>query len=301
MIFLEENQGVSCKTAVTIGMFDGMHMGHRKLINSIKSKENLKSLIFSFERSDEENLIFTNKEKRIILESLGCDYAVLQPYSGEFLSTSKEDFLDILKNKYNAGYICCGEDFRFGKNALGCADDIREFCEKNNIEFDVMSEYLYEGKRVSSSRIRECIKNGEMQKAAQMLGGLYFIDGVVEKGNMLGRTMDFPTVNLSSVKILPSFGVYASFTLVDGKIYKSISNVGVKPTIADNNKINVETNIFDFHKDVYGKEIRVYLAKKIRGEKKFCSLESLKNQMEEDKIKSLEFLSDKDIYKQIVL
>lgn len=294
MIFLMQNEKVEQPTAVTVGMFDGLHLGHRKLISHLKeSAGDLKTMIFTFRVRDEANSIYTNTEKELLLSKTGVDYAYLQECTDKFFATGRDLFIEQLKKQYHVKILAAGEDFRFGKGAAGSAAYLAQNADKFGISVDIVQPVLWGEEKISSTRIRSLIAAGSVREAAKMLGDNYFICGKVEEGKRIGSIINFPTVNIKTPKLKPSNGVYATMTEVGGKTYGSVTNVGVRPTVSSSQIVNIETNIFDFNNKIYNKDITVYFMDKIRDEKKFGGLDELKNQIAQDKLKALELLTNK--------
>ncbi len=274
-------------TAVALGIFDGIHLGHQKVINKMLEfcDNGLESAIFTF---NSDTLIkkhdipfrplYTNSYKLKKLSDMKIKYCYCPDFS-EIADMTAEDFAKyILSEKMKAKQVVCGKNFRFGKNAVG---DFNKLCELGKIYgFNVtaVEPVLYDGERVSSSSIRRCLENGDIEKANILLGGEYEIHGKVVYGRQLGRTIDFPTINqtFSENQLVPCYAVYASETLIDGKKYNSITNIGVKPTVDENIKPLAETHIIDFSDNLYDKEITVNISKMIRKERKFSSVDELK-------------------------
>lgn len=282
-------------TVVTLGKFDGIHKGHRKLIHKaleISHKTGMKSAVFTFKVTEknkfpymESEKITTPGERKAVLEELGVDILVEYPFDTEVADTEPVDFLtDVLKNKMKAAYIVVGEDWTFGKGGRGNAQTLRSNCDKLGFEPVILKKETYDGRKIGSSWVREEIAAGHMETVNILLDYPYSITGVVVHGNRIGRTIGFPTANIlpGDDKILPPFGVYASKTLIDGKEYYGISNIGVKPTISDNNAVNVETNLIGYDGDLYGRSIKVELIHFRRPEMKFESVDALKNQLVRD-------------------
>ncbi len=293
MIFLRQNDKVEAPAAITVGMFDGLHLGHKKLIAHLKESAGiLKTMIFTFYVGDEANSLYTNAEKELLLLKTGVDYAFLQECSKDFFSTGREQFIELLKKQYYMQKLVAGEDFRFGKDALGDASYLMRNSNKFDFTVDIVPPVMFGEEKISSTRIRSLISSGNVKEASEMLGGYYFICGKVEEGRRIGTTINFPTVNMKSPKLKPLNGVYATMTEIDGKTYGSVTNVGVRPTVSDSQMVNIETNIFDFNYKIYNKDIVVYFVDKIRDEKKFGGLEELKNQIAKDKNKALGILAD---------
>jgi len=299
MEFLAENKRIDGPCAVTVGMFDGLHLGHRALIGRLKeSAENLKTLIYTFSVSDETKSIYTTEEKKTLLCRTGMDYAVLQDFSPSFLNTDREDFINLLKQNYNMKALVAGEDFRFGRGAMGDAEYLLKNAEKFGLDVTIMPPVFMDGEKVSSTKIRTLIaEDGDIALAGKMLGGYYFAEGKVVAGKQIGSLIEFPTVNISTPKLKPKNGVYATLTSICGQTFGSVTNVGVRPTVNHSDEVNIETNIFDFDYEVYDQKITVCFVERIRKEKKFGSLEALKRQIRRDKEHAVRFLDNKNIYK----
>ena len=297
MIFLKKGERVTKPSALTVGMFDGLHLGHRELIGQLKKTAGeLKTILFTFQVADESGCIYTAAEKKELLQKMGLDYAYLQESTPEFFATKREDFLFYLKDRYNMKSITVGEDFRFGSGAMGDAPYLCQNAERFEFAVHVVPPVVLDGNKVSSTRIRGLIAAGSVREAARLLGGYYFASGRVEQGNRLGSQMDFPTINIKTPKMKPANGMYATFTQIGGRTYESVTNVGVRPTVSKDNQ-NIETNIFDFNDKIYDKEVAVYFVEKIRDEKKFGGISELKSQISRDKQAAAEFLGNKNVYK----
>lgn len=281
-------------SCVALGAFDGIHIGHRKLIeNAVKyaKTKNLKSCVFTFDvLPSGAKYISDEMTRNKILENLGVDCVLIKSFDDKFKNTSAEDFME--KYLSDASFISVGFNFCFGKDRRGDTNMLLKFCNEKGIQIEVCDPVCINDFVVSSTKIRECVKNCDFSLARDMLGRGFFAGGIVVKGNQIGRTIGFPTANIKiePKKVMPGTGVFVTITEVDGKIYKSFSNYGKKPTFSDEN-IVLETHLFDFDGDLYGKCIRVYFIKKIRDITKFVSKEALKQQLFEDKNKSLDFFS----------
>lgn len=289
-----DNMKLSFESAVAIGKFDGIHMGHRKLLSEIiaKKQEGFKAVVFTFNPSP--NVLFSKvrekeltslEEKRQLFESLGVDILVEFPLNYETASTPKEVFVEnILVDKLNAKFIVAGTDLSFGKNGEGNSEFLVQESKKYDFLVKIIDKISYKGEVISSTLVRKAIALGDVKKAGYMLGNPYFLQGIVQKGNQLGRTIGFPTVNIvpDEEKLLPPNGVYKTEVVVDGRIFEAITNVGCKPTIADNGQIFVESFLYNFTENIYGKKIEVYFLEFMRKEQKFASMEELKKQLQTD-------------------
>ncbi|MBQ1340123.1 MAG: bifunctional riboflavin kinase/FAD synthetase [Ruminococcus sp.] len=284
----------STRTAVALGLFDGVHLGHRAVINAAlaQKKNGLSSLVFTFEpdcvlrkAGGTQGYIYTKTEKEILLcEQIGVDEIVSPPFE-RLCCLSGEEFADeILCRQLRAAHVCCGNDFRFGKNAACGAKELMNFGKRFGFEVEVISPVEYGGSIVSSSRVRELLLKGDITLANELLGFNYFINAEVLNGNHIGRTINFPTINQEFYdgQLIPKFGVYSTLTNVGGKVMPSVTNVGVKPTIEGVRRPLAETHIIGYNGDLYGKNADVCFKSFIRPEMKFASLDELKAQINKD-------------------
>lgn len=295
------------KTAVTLGKFDGLHRGHKKLLNQVlrKREEGYLSAIFTFDmppknvlKGTNGRMILTNEERTMLLKKYGVDILFECPFTKEIASMDPEQFVvNILIEQMNAGYIVVGSDFKFGHERSGDIYLLDRLSRKYNFKLLVLAKEQYEGRDISSTYIREVLKEGQMELATTLLGYPYFVTGEVVKGKQLGRTLGVPTVNQlpRENKLLPPNGVYASRTVLDGKIYNSMTNIGVRPTVEETQVRNVETYIFDFAEDIYGRDVKVELLSFERPEMKFDSVEALKAQLNADMCQTKRILEKFDI------
>ncbi len=292
--------------AIALGNFDGVHSGHAALVNeAVKAKENgLVPAAVIFEK-DPENclagavvspLITSNAEKAKQLKALGIE-AVIYISFEKTKELTPAQFVDMLKSRFNARLLICGFHYHFGRHASGNAQMLKELCAQRGIENICVDAVVKDGLVISSTVIRGFIASGEMEKANAFLGRNFAVEGRVEKGKQLGRTLGFPTVNqsLNEECVVPLRGVYITRVLVDGKWYGGITNVGVRPTVESTLKVNVETNILGIDENLYGKTVRVEFIKMLRKEKKFASVEELKETVLADREKARKFF-EKTIY-----
>lgn len=291
---LEEVRDIE-PTVIALGNFDGVHRGHQEIINrTVKSAEaaGLKSAVFTFSNHTRTLLekvptvknINYPEEKAAIMESMGVDYLFNIPFTPEILQMSPEDFIDkILVEKFRIREAYCGFNYHFGHKAAGTPEVLMREGMKKGFGIHVQEPFKINDIVVSSTYIRQLIEEGRMEECAEFMGRLYSIGGEVVVGNKLGRTIGFPTSNVMIDENMasPSNGVYTTYCIYNGVKYPSITNVGVKPTIGTYNK-NVETHIFNFDKELYGKQIKVEFIKKTRPEMKFGSVEELSRQIKND-------------------
>lgn len=282
------------KTAVAIGKFDGLHLGHRKLLGEIiKEKEKgLKAAVFTFDPSPEiffgmnpSRELSTNAEKRELFEEIGIDILVEFPFNRETAATSPEDFVTkILCGRMNAGFVAAGSDLSFGAKGKGNFALMSSLAKELGFEARRIDKIERNGKVISSTLIRSLVEEGNMEEAAACLGAPYRITGKIVHGRALGRRIGIPTLNQipPTDKLLPPFGVYYSEVKADGKLYKGMTNIGIKPTVTEEHKITVETYLFDFSGDLYGEFADVRLLTFRRPEARFHDLAELKSTMEKD-------------------
>lgn len=288
-----ENYNCPNHTAITLGKFDGLHRGHQKLIAQVKNyaDEQIKSVVFSFdmlpffaEQGKRQHILMTREEKCRRLENQ-VDYLIECPFVEEIHTMAAETFIEkILAQKFHAKYVVVGTDFRFGYKKKGDIYLLEKYQQKYGYQLIVIEKEMYDGREISSTFIKEEVREGNVEKARELLGYPYTITGVVRHGKQLGRQLGFPTMNVipADEKLLTPNGVYVSSVILDGKEYKGISNIGCKPTVSDKKEKLVETFLFDYEGNAYGKEIQIRLYQFVREERKFSSIEALKEQMDLD-------------------
>lgn len=282
------------KSAIAIGKFDGIHLGHRKLIDNILEQKNngCLAVVFTFDPSPEVFFsgktmkeLMTAHEKRTAFERMGIDVMIEFPLNDETAATQPKRFVaEYLIGKLKASVIVAGTDISFGDKGEGNAELLCEMAPDGGYFTQIIDKVTFQGNEISSTLIRESVSRGDMEFVTALLGTPYSINGTVIYGRKLGRKLGMPTVNLrpANEKLLPPNGVYCSYAWVDGIRYPAISNVGYKPTVSDEPIVGVETYIYDFDKNVYGSEITVELLHFKRAEMKFDSVETLKEQMHKD-------------------
>ena len=289
-------------TVISLGKFDGIHRGHELLLEQLlkKKKEGLATVIFTFDippkkKLEEEDVkvLTTNEEKMHMFDTFGIDYLIECPFTQEVMSMEPEDFMRLLVSKLSVKCIVAGEDFCFGHNRRGNYKMLQRYAELLSYEAIILPKMKEDARDISSTYVREEIAAGRIEKANKLLGYSYFVSGIVEHGNRLGRTIGFPTINIipPANKLLPDFGVYITKVTIDGESYQGVTNVGCKPTIEGKNPIGIETYILDFNQDVYGKNACVTFLKKIRNECKFPNIEALSEQMRIDVNKAKDYFS----------
>lgn len=289
---------------VTLGKFDGRHMGHQKLLRIMmeqKRKQGCQAAVFTFDLSPgslgkkgPQRVITTNLERKNNLEKTGIDYLVEYPFDEKTARMSPEQFVrKVLAGQMNAKLIVVGTDCSFGYKGAGNADSLEQWKDKYGYQLIVIPKERDENRDISSTYIREELEAGNMEKANELLGEPYAIHGTVVHGNHIGGTvLGFPTANLipPPEKYLPVFGVYVSRVFVEGEYYGGVTNIGRKPTVEGRSPVGVETFIYGINKDIYGKNIEVQLLHYIRPERKFEGLDQLKAQIGRDKDYAMRYL-----------
>lgn len=289
--------------AVCLGKFDGIHKGHRLLIDTIKDykKKQLQTVVFTFAlhpsnlfSDTETELIDTMDEKIEKLESMGVDTLISFPFTEKTAAMEPEKFIkDILVEKVDAKVIVIGKDFRFGNHRKGNVELLKKLAPKYGYQVVDVEKITIDGQIVSSTRIRKEIKKGNMEKVTELLEMPYTITGEVLHGQQLGRTIGMPTINqaVAPHKIIPPKGVYVSKVYLEEGVHGGITNLGIKPTVSGEKQIGVETYIFDFDGNLYGKVLKTELLCFVRGEKKFPNLQSLKEQIYKDRKYGEEYIA----------
>ena len=282
------------ETAVAIGKFDGIHIGHRRLLEEIleKKKDGLCTCVFTFDPapavlfgwSDGKELS-TKEEKHVLFERAGVDILIEFPMNRETAATVPEVFAaEILAERMQTRFLAAGSDLSFGAGGAGNTEFLRKLGPELGFQVKTIPKVCVDGREVSSTHVRSCVDRGDMGLAEQLLGMPYPVFGTVVKGNQLGRTLGFPTVNLlpDESKLLPPNGVYFSQVRHRGRLYRAISNIGYKPTVTDRHVMGIESYLYDFREDIYGEPVEVYLLEFSRPEQQFGSVEALRGQLQKD-------------------
>ncbi|NCD71597.1 bifunctional riboflavin kinase/FAD synthetase [Mucilaginibacter agri] len=291
---------------VTIGTFDGVHLGHRKIINRIKElagETGGETVILTFFphprmilHPEDQNLklITTISEKADLLEELGVDHLIITPFSRDFSNQTAEEYIrDVLVKQIGTKRIVIGYDHRFGKDRQGGLVDLQRLAPDYDFEVFEIPEQDINDVAVSSTRIREALLNEKIELANEFLGYEFYITGKVIKGDQLGRQLGYPTANLlveEKYKLIPGDGIFAVKVCIEDKIYKGMAYIGQRPTINGMTR-NIEVNIFDFDQDIYNQTIRMDFYYFVRGDIKFNSLDELVVQLGKDKEDVLKLLS----------
>lgn len=290
-----ENANILRPTVVTLGVFDGLHLGHQRIMETVVERAAAVGAMPTAITFDPHPrsvlhpesappLLQTLDQRLANLEVLGIQQAIVIPFTAEFSRQPAEGFLsDIIRDRLHAKEVYLGKGFAFGRNRGGTIDLLREKSIELGFVADEVGEVQLRGRRISSSKIRKLLASGHVNLARRMLGRPYGVEGVIIRGNRRGHTIGFPTANLKPHnRVIPRYGVYATATLIDGTWRKSITNIGVRPTFESDAEPSIETYIFDFDGDLYGDVLRVRFLHRIRDEKKFSGLDELKAQIEKD-------------------
>lgn len=295
----------SNKTVFTLGTFDGVHIGHKKIIERLlnSSSDNEQSLVLTFfphprmvlQKESDIKLLNTIAERTQLLEKAGLQNLIIHPFDQDFSRLTAEEFVKkILVDVFNIKKIIIGHDHRFGRNRTANIDDLILYGKEYGFEVEQISAQEIDEVSISSTKIRNALNEGKIALANEYLGYNYYFSGTVVHGKKLGRTIGFPTANLKieeSYKLIPAIGVYAVKCLVENQTINGMLNIGTNPTVQGQG-ISIEVHLFDFNGDIYDKKITIELIKRIRDEQKFSSVENLKLQLEKDKILAKQFLEN---------
>lgn len=282
---------------LTTGTFDGVHHGHKVIINRLKEiakncggetvlltfHPHPRSVIFP---NTELDLLTSNEERMRLLEKEGLQHLIIHPFTRKFSRTTAVEYVrDLLVNKIKTKKLIIGYDHQFGRNRQGSLEELKLFSRTYDFEVEEIPAQEIDAVKVSSTKIRKALLNGDLASANHFLGYHYSLNGIVVNGEKIGRTIDFPTANVEvgdKLKLIPKSGVYAVEVISDGIRHSGMCNIGVRPTVANNEAQSIEVHIFDFDKDIYQKNISIFFIERIRDEKRFESVELLKNQLNED-------------------
>jgi riboflavin kinase/FMN adenylyltransferase len=299
---------IEIPTIVTIGTFDGVHLGHQKILNriaEIKSQTGLKTVVLTFDPHprkvlfpDQKDLkLLTGIEERLeLLEKNGIDIAVVYPFSRHFAQTESSFYIEqILLKQLHVKYLAIGHDHRFGKNRSGNLETLVDYSRRFQFQLEEISAKDIDQIAISSSKIRKALEEGQLDLANAYLGHPYFITALVVKGKQLGRQLGYPTANLfleNHEKIVPANGVYFVEVDMEGARYHGMMNVGMNPTTDNNKVVKLEVNIFNFEAEIYNKHLTVRFLKRLRNEESFKDLEALKAQLKRDEAACFNLISE---------
>lgn len=286
------------KTAVALGYFDGLHLGHIGVISAAMEQRELSTAVFTFNcdstlpkfESQEDIISFDNK--RELMDRMGVEYLYAPDFAEVCGFTAEEFVKEILVKRLNAGFACCGRSFRFGRGGSGTPESLAEIGGGYGISVQVVDDICLDGIPISSTHIRELIRSGRMEEANRLLGYELWYKLPVVHGNKIGHTLSFPTINqiIPKTNVVPKYGVYKSYVEVDGRHYRGVTNIGIKPTVenrGDGTGAVMETHIIGYDGNLYGEKISVSLVSYIRPEIKFSGLSELKMQIAADMEKAM--------------
>jgi len=287
---------ISNQSVVTIGTFDGVHIGHKAILNRLintAKEENLESVVLTFfphprmvlQKDAEIKLINTIRERKILLEKTGLNQLIINPFTKEFSRLTALEFVrDILVNQLHLKKIIIGYDHRFGRNRNATIEDLKEFGKTYDFEVIEISAQQLEEVSVSSTKIRKAIEEGNIEITNKYLGYPFMLTGNIVKGRGIGKTLDFPTANLhieEEYKLIPKKGVYLVKSIISGKEIFGLTNIGNNPTVGGTHQ-TIETYFLDYNEDLYHQSIQLEFLTRIRDVKMFKSVEDLKNAIQED-------------------
>ncbi len=281
------------KSAVALGKFDGIHLGHRRLLERVleQKSQGLWTVVFTFDTSaasffgGETKELSTREEKRAVFSRLGIDVLIEFPLNRGTAATEPAEFVArYLAEQMRTAYLCAGPDISFGKGGAGDYKLLSEYAGTCGYQVELIDKVRVDGEEVSSTRVRQAVREGDMEKVSVMLGAPYCVSGKVVHGRQLGRKLGMPTANIlpDVRKLLPPNGVYYSRARLGDAVYRGISNVGCKPTVSDEKIMGVETYLYDFSGEVYDRDMTVELLAFRRAERTFESVEALRRQIEAD-------------------
>lgn len=291
----------SGRTAVTFGKFDGLHRGHQKLISKVHElgeKEHISSVVCAFDMTPlwkEKNIVpqlLMVGEERYEHVKTDVDYLIECPFTESFRQVSAEDFIEkIIHQLFHAKYVVVGTDFNFGCEKRGDVKMLAEYADKYDYQLIVIEKERYKDRIISSTYVKEVVKEGDVGLAETLLGYPYTVEGVVEHGKKLGRTLGFPTLNIAwpENKLVPAHGVYLCRAQIDGEEYPGIANIGIKPTVTEEKRLLIESFLFGYSGNAYGKSAKIELVEFRRPERKFAGVKELKEQIDGDIARGKEY------------
>lgn len=309
-----ENANITKPTVLTLGVFDGLHLGHQRIMQTVVERGKIVGAVptaITFDphprsvlHPDSAPPMLQTLDQRLAnFEVLGIEQAIVIAFDHEFASQPAEDFLrNIVHERLQAREVYLGEGFAFGKGRGGNIELLRKMSGELGFTADEVDEVQLRGTRISSSAIRRLLADGRVNAARSMLGRPYGLEGTVIRGNRRGHTIGFPTANLKPRnRVIPRFGVYATATLIDGHWRKSITNIGVRPTFESDSDPSIETYVFDFEGDLYGDVLRVRFLHRIRDERKFNGIDELKAQIMRDTERARNYFSRRGVKNMLAL
>lgn len=296
---------------LTIGTFDGVHLGHRKIIDRLHDLAktiNGESVIFTFDPHPRKvvapgettlRLLTTLEEKIVLFKQSGIDHLIIYPFTPEFSRLTYEEFVEqVLVDQIHTKFLVVGYDHKFGKNRQGDFEFLKKCADRHEFQIEKLDVLLMNESHISSTKIREAIQQGDFETANAFLGYPFTLHGTVVEGQKLGRKIQFPTANIQASdpdKIIPGYGVYAVKITVMNQTFQGMLNIGSRPTVNNNaDNRSIEVHIFDFESDIYGEPIELVFFKKLREEQKFSSIDALKNQLSKDKTDTIAFFQKRE-------
>ena len=311
-IHYDLNNFKALNPVVTIGTFDGVHLGHREVISELKRYSALsggESVVFTFEphpriviapQEDSLRLLSTKSEKIRLMEKIGIDHLVIYPFTKAFSKLTYDEFVaNILVKGMNISCLVVGYDHRFGQGRQGDFNSLEMLSKSLNFKVEQLSQLVVDNKVVSSTKIRQALEEGNIPKANHFLGYHYTLSGKVIEGNQLGRKIGFPTANIDTYdrhKLVPGDGVYAVMIETLGQLFKGMLNIGIRPTVNYNaDHRSIEVHIFNFEEDIYNSDITILFVEKIRDEQKFGGIDQLQAQLIKDQIIAGDILSKENL------
>ncbi len=299
-----ENANIQKPTVLTLGVFDGLHLGHQRIMETVAERAAAVDAVPTAITFDPHPravlhpesappLLQTLDQRLANLEVLGIEQAIVVQFDEAFAKQPAEDFItEIINDRLQAREVHLGQDFAFGRGRGGNIELLKKMGGDLGFIAEEVPEVRLRGRRISSSKIRHLLNDGRVNLARRMLGRPYGVEGVIERGAQRGRTIGFPTANLKPHnRVIPKFGVYATATLVDGSWRRSITNIGVRPTFENDVEPSIESFIFDFEGDLYGDVLRVRFLHRIRDERKFNGIDELRAQIERDSARARNYFS----------
>ena len=299
-----ENANIQKPTVLTLGVFDGLHLGHQKIMETVGERAkavNAHATAITFDPhpravlhpESAPPLLQTLDQRLANLEVLGIEQAIVIRFNKEFASNPAEDFLrDTVHDRLHAKEVYLGKGFAFGKDRGGNIELLRRMSAELGFVADEVPEVTLRGRRISSSAVRKLLAEGRVNLVRRMLDRPYGVEGIVVRGNRRGHTIGFPTANLKPHnRVIPKYGVYATATLLDGVWRRSITNIGVRPTFETHVDASIESYVFDFDGDLYGDAVRVRFLHRLRDERKFNGIEELKAQINKDSARALNYFA----------
>ena len=285
------------KRVIALGFFDGVHRGHRAILQKavdLAREKGMQTAAVTFEshprafvRGRAPDMINTFERRCALLQEAGAQLVIALPFDRKMAETSPEAFAEMLRDQYRGAVVVCGDNFRFGRNAAGTPADLERF----GLETHVVPPVVFSGRVVSSTYIRESVRDGRVGRARHLLGRPFFLEGPIVGGFQVGRTIGYPTINIRVENgiLMPHRGVYVSRVTVDGQSFRAVTNVGTRPTFTDADIVSVESHLLDFSGDIYGHEAQVEFLKFLRPERSFRDGDALREQIAKDIRRALEY------------